>query len=67
VRLQPDARIPGRLDSHFLDYLQKIPLTNPPNEAPARIDEISTGLADLSLELACPVFAFLPSTRRVAA
>jgi replicative DNA helicase len=41
----------------FLDYLQKIPLTNPPSDARARIDEISTGLADLSLELACPVFA----------
>jgi len=41
----------------FLDYLQKIPLTNPPTDARARIDEISTGLADLSLELACPVFA----------
>jgi replicative DNA helicase len=48
-----------RVDSTaiFLDYLQKIPLTNPPSEAQARIDEISTGLADLSLELACPVFA----------
>lgn len=48
-----------RVDSTaiFLDYLQKIPLINPPNEARARIDEISTGLADLSLELACPVFA----------
>jgi replicative DNA helicase len=48
-----------RVDSTaiFLDYLQKIPLTNPPSDARARIDEISTGLADLSLELACPVFA----------
>lgn len=41
----------------FLDYLQKVPLTNPPGDVRARIDEISTGLADLSLELACPVFA----------
>ncbi len=41
----------------FLDYLQKIPLANPSGDARARIDEISTGLADLSLELACPVFA----------
>jgi len=48
-----------RVDSTaiFLDYLQKIPLTNPPSDPRARIDEISTGLADLSLELACPVFA----------
>jgi replicative DNA helicase len=41
----------------FLDYLQKIPLANPLSDAGARIDEISTGLADLSLELQCPVFA----------
>ena len=41
----------------FLDYLQKIPLANPLGDARARIDEISTGLAALSLELACPVFA----------
>jgi len=41
----------------FLDYLQKIPLAHPPADARARIDEISTGLADLSLELNCPVFA----------
>jgi replicative DNA helicase len=41
----------------FLDYLQKIPLANPPSDARARIDEISTGLANLSLELACPVLA----------
>ena len=47
----------GRQTAIFLDYLQKIPLTNAPNDARARIDEISTGLADLSLELACPVFA----------
>lgn len=41
----------------FLDYLQKIPLTHPPTDARTRIDEISTGLADLSLELNCPVLA----------
>jgi replicative DNA helicase len=41
----------------FLDYLQKVPVPNPSTDARARIDEISTALADLSLELACPVFA----------
>lgn len=41
----------------FLDYLQKIPLVHPPADARARIDEISTGLSDLSLELNCPVLA----------
>jgi replicative DNA helicase len=41
----------------FLDYLQKVPLPHPPADARARIDEISTGLADLSLELNCPVLA----------
>jgi replicative DNA helicase len=41
----------------FLDYLQKVPLAAAPSDARARIDEISTTLADLSLELACPVFA----------
>jgi replicative DNA helicase len=41
----------------FLDYLQKIPLAHPPADARARIDEISTGIADLSLELNCPVLA----------
>lgn len=40
-----------------LDYLQKIPLAHAPADARARIDEISTGLADLSLELNCPVLA----------
>ena len=40
-----------------LDYLQKIPLAHPPADTRARIDEISTGLADLSLELNCPVLA----------
>lgn len=41
----------------FLDYLQKFPLAHPPADARARIDEISTNLADLSLELQCPVLA----------
>jgi replicative DNA helicase len=41
----------------FLDYLQKIPLAHPPADARARIDDISTGIADLSLELNCPVLA----------
>ena len=41
----------------FLDYLQKVPTANQSGDARARIDDISTGLADLSLELACPVFA----------
>lgn len=41
----------------FLDYLQKVPLPHPPTDSRARIDEISTALADLSLELNCPVFA----------
>jgi len=41
----------------FVDYLQKIPLTSPITDARARIDEISTRLADLSLDLNCPVFA----------
>lgn len=39
----------------FLDYLQKLPLESPLADARARVDEISTGLADLSLELDCPV------------
>jgi len=41
----------------ILDYLQKIALAHPPTDARARIDEISTGLADLSLDLNCPVLA----------
>jgi replicative DNA helicase len=41
----------------FLDYLQKIPLPSPPADPRSRIDEISTSLADLSLELNCPVLA----------
>jgi len=39
----------------FLDYLQKVPLQMPVADPRARVDEISTGLADLSLELDCPV------------
>ena len=39
----------------FLDYLQKVPLQTPVADARARVDDISTGLADLSLELDCPV------------
>jgi replicative DNA helicase len=41
----------------FLDYLQKVPLAKPPDDLRARIDQISTELADLSLELNCPVLA----------
>jgi replicative DNA helicase len=41
----------------FLDYLQKIPLPKWNSDARARIDEVSTGLADLSLELQCPIVA----------
>ncbi len=41
----------------FVDYLQKVPLRHPLADARARIDEISTSLADLSLELHCPVVA----------
>ena len=39
----------------FLDYLQKVPLSTPVADPRARVDDISTGLADLSLELNCPV------------
>jgi replicative DNA helicase len=38
-----------------LDYLQKVPLGVPTADPRTRVDEISTGLADLSLELNCPV------------
>lgn len=41
----------------FLDYLQKVPLPHPPADPRSRIDDISTSLADLSLELNCPVLA----------
>lgn len=41
----------------FLDYLQKIPAPSETAESSRRIDAISTALADLSLELKCPVFA----------
>jgi replicative DNA helicase len=39
----------------FLDYLQKVPLQTPVVDPRVRVDDISTGLADLSLELDCPV------------
>lgn len=41
----------------FLDYLQKVPLAHTPDDLALRIDQISTELADLSLEINCPVFA----------
>jgi replicative DNA helicase len=41
----------------FIDYLQKVPLAIAMADGRARIDEISTGLAGLSLDLNCPVFA----------
>jgi replicative DNA helicase len=41
----------------FFDYLQKIPLRRHYEDPKARIDEISSGLADLSLEFNCPIFA----------
>jgi len=41
----------------FLDYLQKVPTSHPSADSRARIDDISTNLADLSLELNCPVLA----------
>lgn len=41
----------------FLDYLQKIPLSVLLADPRSRIDEISTSLADLSLELNCPILA----------
>jgi len=39
----------------FLDYLQKVPLRAPVLDPRARVDDVSTGLAELSLELDCPV------------
>jgi replicative DNA helicase len=44
----------------FFDYLQKIPLTEHLEDWKARTDRISTELAELSLELNCPVFAISP-------
>lgn len=44
----------------FFDYLQKIPLSAHVDDWKARTDMISTALAELSLELNCPVFAISP-------
>ncbi len=44
----------------FFDYLQKIPLSDHVDDWKARTDRISTALAELSLELNCPIFAISP-------
>jgi len=44
----------------FIDYLQRVPLEEPVHDEKARTDLISGRLADLSLELNCPVFAISP-------
>ncbi len=44
----------------FFDYLQKIPLSDYIDDWKARTDRISTALAELSLELNCPIFAISP-------
>lgn len=44
----------------FIDYLQRVPLEEPIQDDKARTDLISAKLADLSLELGCPVFAISP-------
>lgn len=44
----------------FFDYLQKIPLSEYVDDQRARTDFISTALAELSLELNCPIFAISP-------
>jgi replicative DNA helicase len=44
----------------FLDYLQRVPLDEPIQDDKARTDMISAKLADLSLELNCPIFAISP-------
>ncbi len=44
----------------FLDYLQKIPLEETIEDPKARTDEISTQLAELSLDLNAPVFTISP-------
>ncbi len=41
----------------FIDYLQKVPPEKPVQDMSYRIDDISAGLAELSLELSSPVFA----------
>ncbi len=44
----------------FIDYLQRVPLEEPVHDEKTRTDLISGKLADLSLELNCPVFAISP-------
>lgn len=44
----------------FLDYLQRIPLEENVHDEKARTDFISAKLADMSLELNCPIFAISP-------
>jgi replicative DNA helicase len=44
----------------FFDYLQKIPLPQYVDDWKARTDLISTELAEMSLELNCPIFAISP-------
>ncbi|HEV8339600.1 MAG TPA: DnaB-like helicase C-terminal domain-containing protein [bacterium] len=44
----------------FFDYLQKIPLNEYVDDQRARTDFISTELAEMSLELNCPIFAISP-------
>ena len=44
----------------FIDYLQRVPLEEQVHDEKARTDLISGRLADLSLELNCPVFAISP-------
>jgi replicative DNA helicase len=44
----------------FFDYLQKIPLHEHMDDWKARTDLISTELAEMSLELNCPIFAISP-------
>jgi len=41
----------------FFDYLQKIPLERQYEDIRGQVNEVSAQLADLSLELNCPVFA----------
>lgn len=44
----------------FIDYLQRVPLEENVHDDKMRTDLISGRLADLSLELNCPVFAISP-------
>jgi replicative DNA helicase len=44
----------------FFDYLQKIPMSEYMEDWKARTDLISTELAEMSLELNCPIFAISP-------